>query len=74
MTTYDEVAHEGRAHAIWQEMSQDERNSVCYGIFPSDRMTRSEVKGFDRRELCTALMKIAKAARDPRSSGPERTQ
>jgi hypothetical protein len=71
-TTYDELAHAGRAYAIWQEMSEDERNSVRYGVFPSDRMTRSEAKGFDRRELCAALMKIAQGRASRRSSGPER--
>jgi hypothetical protein len=59
--THDEFAHAGRAHAIWQDMSEDERNGVCFGIYPSDRMVRSEVQGFDRHELCSALMNIAKA-------------
>jgi len=60
-TTHGELAHAGRATAIWQEMSEDERNGVCFGIYPSDRMVRSEAQGFDRQELCSALMNIAKA-------------
>jgi len=62
-TTYRELTHARRAYAIWQEMSEDERNSVCFGIYPSDRMVRSEAQGFDRRELCVALMNIAKSER-----------
>jgi hypothetical protein len=61
MTTYDELAHAGRAYAIWQKMSEDERSGVRFGIFPFDRMTRSEAEGFDRRELCGALMGLARA-------------
>jgi len=62
-TTHDELAHARRAYVIWREMSEDERNSVCFGIYPSDRMVRSEAHGFDRHELCVALMNIAKAER-----------
>ena len=62
-TTHDEFAHARRAYAIWQEMGEDERNSVRFGIYPSDRMVRSEAQGFDRRGLCVALMNIAKAER-----------
>lgn len=57
----DEPAHARRAYDIWQEMSEDERNSVCFGIYPYDRIVRSEAQGFDRRELCRALMDLAKA-------------
>jgi hypothetical protein len=45
MTTYDEVAYAGRAYAIWEQMSEGERNGVRFGIFPIDRMTQSETKG-----------------------------
>jgi hypothetical protein len=61
MTTYNESAHAAKAYAIWQEMSEDERNGVRYGIFPIDRMMRSQAEGYEAHELCVGLMDIAKA-------------
>jgi hypothetical protein len=61
MTIHDHPTHAARARAIWDEMSEDERNGIRFGIFPFDRMTRSEREGFDRRELCIVLFDIAKS-------------
>jgi hypothetical protein len=68
-TPYDDLAHAGRAYAIWQQMSEDERNGVSFGIYPSDRMVRSEAEGFGRRELCIALMRLARAEGGTRRNG-----
>jgi hypothetical protein len=59
MSIHDHAKHVARARAIWEEMSQDERNGVRFGIFPFDRMTGSEREGFDQHELCLTLFALA---------------
>lgn len=47
-----------KAQQIWDEMDDNERHGVRFGLFPADKMLAAEAEGFSG--LSIELMEIAK--------------
>lgn len=56
----DKASHQARAASMWLDMDDNEKTGVRFGMFPYGRMCEAEREGFNARELCIALMDIAK--------------
>jgi len=49
-----------KAQEIWDGMDENERAGVRFGLFPYGKMTAAEAEGCDSKDLCVALMDVAK--------------
>lgn len=51
--------HSARAQAMWQNMDDNEKTGVRFGMFPAVKMREAEAEGFDGHLLCIELMDCA---------------
>lgn len=49
-----------KAQEIWDGMDQNEQAGVRFGLFPAGKMQAAEVEGYNGKDLCVALMDVAK--------------
>lgn len=52
-----------KAQAIWENMTENEKRGVRFGMFPAGKMDEAEKEGFDGQQLAVALMNCANPAR-----------
>jgi len=49
-----------KAQEIWGGMDENERTGVRFGMFPLGKMETAEKEGYNGKDLCVALMDVAK--------------
>ncbi len=49
-----------KAQVMRDGMDKNERAGIQFGLFPAEKMRRAEAEGFVGRDLCVALMEIAR--------------
>ena len=54
-------AYAEMAALVWQNMDDNERHGVRFGLFPANKMKVAEDAGYNGLQLCVALMNVAKA-------------
>jgi len=54
------LSDQEKAQEIWDGMDDNERTGVRFGMFPAGKMAEAEKEGYKGKELCVALMDVAK--------------
>jgi len=55
-----DLATRAKAEVIWEQLNASQRFGIRVGLFPAEVMRAAEKEGFGGRELCVALMDVAK--------------
>lgn len=54
------ATYQKKAQEIWADMDQNQRTGVRVGLFPAEIMREAEAESYQGKELCVALMDVAK--------------
>lgn len=54
------MSDQEKAQEIWNAMDENERTGVRFGMFPLEKMQAAEKEGYNGKDLCVALMDVAK--------------
>lgn len=54
------ATYQAKASQIWLKMDKNQRTGIRFGLFPAEVMREAEAEGYQGKELCVALMEVAK--------------